>query len=110
MVKTTGELLRKATEEEIVASQVVAAELEYWAEQMRQDIEIVANYRYHAWDTEKERKRKYKPVDRILHDHDLHDQRELRTLLYHFYPCVLVDTMTTVMERWRLTTKPDIML
>lgn len=45
------------------------------------------------------------------HDHDLHDQRELRTMLYHFYPCVLVDTMTTVMERWRFSrTKPEYQL
>ena len=35
MVKTTGELRRKATEEELVAPKIVAEELAYWSDQLR---------------------------------------------------------------------------
>ena len=32
--------------------------------------------------------------------HTMDDQAELRSLHFSFYPCVRIDSLTTVLERW----------
>jgi len=66
----------------------------YWAEQMRQDVVF---YSRHA--------HKQKDAGRLTHK-PMHDQSECRAMHWNFYPCVRVDTLTAVMERWNQPKAP----